>query len=680
MVRPKRVSPSRVLGRAAIGLALLTGGLGALTVTATPAGAASLVVSNCHDSGAGSLRQAVRDSSSGDSITIPTGLGCSGIGLTSGAIEISASVSIDDAGGLAVSGDEASQVFVVESGSTATISGFTIENGSTAALKDGEGAGIDNAGTLTLNNSTISNDTAYIGGGINNSGVLNVVHSVLLGDSASDFGGGIANSGTLTVSDSFISDNSSGEGGGGIMTLGGTTSVTDSRISENTGEYGAGMQALADTNLSDSTVSDNSGAFGAGIYTQYGTFSVADSTVASNSATEGGGIYVNGATLDLSHGTLFDNAASDFGGGLFTSGGVSNVAASIVAGSGGQGSDCRTGSAGGSTTNDDGYNADDDGSCGFSAAHHSISDSSALDLGPLANNGGSMETVLPEPGSPTIGVIPPGTESNGAPLCPQTDQRGVASVGDCTMGALEGGFLITTTSLPNGIPGAPYQPLPLTVQEPGVSTSPYETNLTWTGVDLPTWLSLTSSGSLSGTPHKNSGTSSITVRVTETVKTVVGGTKVRTRETVQASIPLVVSSVPGPLEVVPRISAFPTVTVGERPYPPVPGQPATCTGGVDVSDFAQIVQGTPSYFGTFSAPQLEFGGHLGELVEVADDGSMAFGNVEGGWIPITGTPGGEPVQNTSITFFVRDANGSIGWITFPWTIENPDGIVGCYWY
>ncbi len=101
------------------------------------------------------------------------------------------------------------------------------------------------------------------------------------------------------------------------------------------------------------------------------------------------------------------------------------------------GGDCYTHSNPSSVYNDEGYNIDDDGTCGFSAANHSISHSTTLDLGPLANNGGSTETILPGKTSSAVGVIPPGTTVNGVKVCPRTDQRGVASSGDCSVGAVE---------------------------------------------------------------------------------------------------------------------------------------------------------------------------------------------------------------------------------------------------
>jgi len=58
-------------------------------------------------------------------------------------------------------------------------------------------------------------------------------------------------------------------------------------------------------------------------------------------------------------------------------------------------------------------------------------------LGALAYNGGPTQTLLPAAGSPAIGHIPTNTTLNGVQVCPSVDQRGVASVGNCTIGAVE---------------------------------------------------------------------------------------------------------------------------------------------------------------------------------------------------------------------------------------------------
>jgi Bacterial Ig domain len=87
------------------------------------------------------------------------------------------------------------------------------------------------------------------------------------------------------------------------------------------------------------------------------------------------------------------------------------------------------------TWNDGGDNVGSDTSC-FAPTPASTDDDTAGSglgslLGPLANNGGPTETVLPLPGNPGMSIVPDGTsvslDGTSVMLCPTTDQRGVAS-------------------------------------------------------------------------------------------------------------------------------------------------------------------------------------------------------------------------------------------------------------
>ncbi len=132
--------------------------------------------------------------------------------------------------GVTISGGGQSGVFQVDSGVTASISGLTISGGNVTSYV--LGGGIDNSGTLTVTDSTISGNSAGFGygGGIDNTGTLTVTDSTISGNSAGS-GDGISNGGTLTVTNSTISGNSSGSGGG--IDNAGTLTVTDSTLSGN---------------------------------------------------------------------------------------------------------------------------------------------------------------------------------------------------------------------------------------------------------------------------------------------------------------------------------------------------------------------------------------------------------------------------------------------------------------
>src|SRR6266571_3071331 len=89
------------------------------------ASAATVTVINTSDSGAGSLRQAISDSSSGDTIDFDSSLNGQTITLTSGELLIDENLTITGPGAnlLAVNGNAADRVFEIISGIDVTISG-----------------------------------------------------------------------------------------------------------------------------------------------------------------------------------------------------------------------------------------------------------------------------------------------------------------------------------------------------------------------------------------------------------------------------------------------------------------------------------------------------------------------------------------------------------------------------
>jgi hypothetical protein len=117
----------------------------------------------------------------------------------------------------------------------------------------GYGAGIYNcpSSTLTLINTTISNNSALIGGAICNGGKLTIIDSTISGNVARQHeGGGIANYGTLILTNSTFSGNiarssllGSVAGGilnGGLFQSSGTLSINNSTLSGNVARGGKG--------------------------------------------------------------------------------------------------------------------------------------------------------------------------------------------------------------------------------------------------------------------------------------------------------------------------------------------------------------------------------------------------------------------------------------------------------
>src|SRR5262249_46719893 len=191
------------------------------------ASAATFIVTNPSDNGGvnpppgagtGTLRQAIVDANAmagADTINfaaVVTGT----ITLGSALPQITQDVTINGpgAGVLTVSGANLYQVFNIASGVTASISGLKIANGAA-----GPGAGIFNAGAMTITNTTLSGNSSPGGGGIANEGgtaTLTVTNSTLSGNSANGGqGGGIANfGGTLTITNSTLFGNFALRGGG----------------------------------------------------------------------------------------------------------------------------------------------------------------------------------------------------------------------------------------------------------------------------------------------------------------------------------------------------------------------------------------------------------------------------------------------------------------------------------
>ncbi|HWG60564.1 MAG TPA: choice-of-anchor Q domain-containing protein [Streptosporangiaceae bacterium] len=215
---------------------------------------------------------------------------------------------------------------------------------------------------------------------------------------------GILDEGTLTLTDSTVTGNATvAEPYAGIWNYtGGTTTIVDSTVTKNSGN----------------------GVAGAGIDNN-GTMTVIASTISGNT---GGGIYSG----------QFDTAS---------------LGATIVAGN--TGSNCSAYDAGSLASA--GYNLTNDttgAACAFTAATDLVNKNPLL--GPLANNGGPTQTMLPGGKSPAGDVIPNPTTLRGIAVCPGTDQRGVARPGRgetrCTVGAVEVGFTNSTTTSVTLIP------------------------------------------------------------------------------------------------------------------------------------------------------------------------------------------------------------------------------------
>ena len=274
--------------------------------------AAIHTVTNTSDSGAGSLRQAIADAISGDtidfSLTYPAQIN---VNTT---LNIYKNLTIDGPGiyGLTVRKtvtDPDSVLSVNSLSIDVIIRGLTISGGSAVS-----GGGIDLAnGNLRLENCRITQNSAINGGGVS-----------------------VKNSASLTAVDTEISHNEakdpgnpdSGSGGGIFVFDQGSLSLERVEILNNTCEYSGGgvdLSCPGTVTITDSTIADNNATrYGGGIYFRRaagdGTLVLTDCEITGNTASNniGGGLHISGSGLEMTRCQVSRNIAGGQGGGLYS--------------------------------------------------------------------------------------------------------------------------------------------------------------------------------------------------------------------------------------------------------------------------------------------------------------------------------------------------------------------------
>jgi hypothetical protein len=385
---------------------------------------ATTTVMNTNDNGPGSLRQALADALDGDKINFDSSLNGQTITLTSGELLVNKSVAISGPGAntLAVDAEQASRVFNIASGKDVTISDLTVTNGS-APLPYRWGGGIYNDhATLTLNNCTVSGNTAVpgSGGGIYNdadagSATLTITNCTISGNSAWPGGGIYNHRGTVTITNSTLSGNSdNGYNAGGAIFNQGTLTITSSTFSGNSGSAGGGIYNGGTATMTNSTFSGNSASSGGGIYNDWNA-TMTNCTFSGNSAGSsynviyngtGGGIW-NAQILTMTNCTLSGNSATNHGGGIYNAGVGGGATTILKIGH----TILNAGTSDENIYNDNiyyaatvtslGYNVSSDNGGGLLTA---TGDQVNIDpkLGPLQDNGGPAFTHLPASDSPAI--------------------------------------------------------------------------------------------------------------------------------------------------------------------------------------------------------------------------------------------------------------------------------------
>jgi uncharacterized repeat protein (TIGR02543 family) len=186
---------------------------------------ATIVVTNTNNSGAGSLRQAITDAASGNTITFAPALAADTITLASN-LSITKSLAIEG-NGITISGNKAYQIMSVSgSGVTVSVSRVHFANGNTTSYG---GAIYNRYATLTLQSCIFSgnyaSNSSYGGGAVFNEGggALYIRGCTFYSNSASYRGGAIYNySGTTTLTGNIFYGNTASNSGSVIYNYSGT--------------------------------------------------------------------------------------------------------------------------------------------------------------------------------------------------------------------------------------------------------------------------------------------------------------------------------------------------------------------------------------------------------------------------------------------------------------------------
>jgi len=254
----------------------------------------------------------------------------------------------------------------LENYTAATIRNSLISGNESQNSLGGGGIYSNGRAEIEIVRSTISANTAPIGGGIASDpgDVLIITDSVITGNRAtgtgqSDGGGGIfANatstvSSTLTITNSTISGNTTGGDGGGLRLgqhvtarIDGATVSGNSATTQIIGStsWGGGIYNAGTLTVTGSSIVDNVATFGGGIRNEFGggRLTLTDSTIARNSATDDGGGLSSSAPAFLSGVAILDNTAADIGGGI-NAGGLTAINVTIAGNSARLGAGGQTG-------------------------------------------------------------------------------------------------------------------------------------------------------------------------------------------------------------------------------------------------------------------------------------------------------------------------------------------------
>jgi hypothetical protein len=267
--------------------------LGLTAFPADQAEAATVTVTNCQDSGAGSLRRALANALSGDTIDMRA-LACTRIALLTGPLTVAQHdlTLLGPGRRLLLDGRRQYSVLQHSGNGTLLVRGLQVGYGNNH-VSPSHGGCIGSAGNLVLQNVNVHDCRAAqndaTGGGVAAS-ELTIVDSDIHGNTVDDGvlgeGGGVHASRGLTLLRSRIFDNDAGMGvGGGVYDTGGLR-MSYSEISDNHADGSGGIYATKRATVSHSAINRNHASYHGGAYLagQRTDILVIDSTISGNTA------------------------------------------------------------------------------------------------------------------------------------------------------------------------------------------------------------------------------------------------------------------------------------------------------------------------------------------------------------------------------------------------------------
>lgn len=363
------------------------------------------LVSNCNDSGAGSLRDALQSAANGDTVDL-TQLSCSRISLSTGAIVFgAASVAVEGPGenALLIDGQLSGGVLYHLGAGTLILNNLSIANGhkyrSDAAAR---GGCVHTEGNVLLTNVAIDNCMAVsisnqsaLGGAIWSGGETQLDHSRITGSEAHATGNGYAS-------------------GGGVYALGGFVSFYSTidrnvALSEaaSTPTFGGGVFARGGVLIIGTTVSNNQSARMGGLALADNNNQIAtlvNSTVSGNRANVVGGVFAR-PTLNLYNSTIAFNTSHQwadgsghyFGAGLYVTK-AGKMDSTIIANNINTDAAAPTPTADFTHATNAGFNGGNNNVMFCSSACPTDTTHEDPGLHPLRDNGGQTLTHVPTPG------------------------------------------------------------------------------------------------------------------------------------------------------------------------------------------------------------------------------------------------------------------------------------------